>query len=297
VSGAIASGSLARGAWLLLGSELMFASMATVIKSLSTELPNEMIVFFRNAFGLLVLMPLVLRFRVRNLRTSVPHLHLLRALAGVSAMYCFFYAIAHLPLAEATLLKLSSPFFIPVVAWLWLREGVPPAARWAVLVGFVGVAVVLEPGRGVLEAAALIGLLGGALAAVAKVTVRRLSRTEPATRIVFYFGIVASLISAVPLLWAWQTPEPEQWLRLGLLGLFATAGQLMLTTALASAPAARIGPLTYSSVVFAAAYGWAFWNEVPGLNTWLGAALIAGAGVLTLQSRIGRAAAGDRVDA
>jgi drug/metabolite transporter (DMT)-like permease len=270
------------GAAFLVGSELMFASMAAVIKSVSVELPTAVIVCFRNLFGLAALMPLVLRHHPRRLATRVLHLHVLRASAGLSAMYCFFFAIAHLPLTEATLLKLSSPLFIPLVALFWLREEIPAAAVWAVVLGFAGVVLVLRPGAEGFQLAGLVGLLGGALAALAKVTVRRLSRTEPTTRIVFYFACIATSVSAVPLIWSWETPEARDWLLLGLLGMFATAGQLMLTRAFGLAPAARVGPLTYSSVVFASAYGWLLWGEVPGMAAITGGLLIVLAGILAV---------------
>jgi drug/metabolite transporter (DMT)-like permease len=150
-------------------------------------------------------------------------------------MYCFFFAIAKMPLADAMLLKLTAPIFMPVIAVLWLHERVTPALALALGIGFAGVAVILDPqvGAGVqVSPVALIGLLGGILAALAKVTVRRLSRSEPPTRIVFYFALIAGLISAVPLLWAWQTPSPSAALLLLGIAVAATLGQLALTRGL-----------------------------------------------------------------
>jgi len=256
--------------------------MGATIKALSNELSQAMLVFFRNLFGLVALAPLILRYGRAHLATDVLHLHLLRAMAGVSAMYCFFYALAELPLADAVLLKLTAPVFLPLIALAWLREEVTAGARWAVLIGFVGVIMVLKPGLSTVSAAAVVGLLGGALAGFAKVAVRRLSRSEPTTRIVFYFGLIASLISAVPLTWDWQTPGVQQWGMLLLLGILATGGQLLLTTGYRLAPASRVGPFTYASVVFAAAYGYLIWGERLGWLDWLGALAIALAGVLAV---------------
>ncbi|MEJ2509931.1 MAG: DMT family transporter, partial [Gammaproteobacteria bacterium] len=247
---------LLRGALLVIAAELMFASMGAVIKGLSTDLPTEMLVFFRNAFGLLFLLPLLARRGVPSLATRVPHLHLLRALSGLSAMYCFFYALSELQLANAVILKLTAPIFIPVIAAAWLREEISLGIVAAVIAGFVGVALIVRPPGGHLDAVAFIGLAGGALVALAKVTIRRLTRTEPATRIVFYFGLVATVVSVVPLAWAWRAPSPREWAMLALLGVLATSGQLLMTRGYASAPAARIGTFTYASVLFAAAYGW-----------------------------------------
>lgn len=291
------SPDLLRGALFIVLSELLLVTMSAIIKAISSELPTEMLVFFRNLFGLLVLMPLVLRRGLGSLRTQVPHLHLMRGLVGVSAMYCFFYSLGELPLAEATIYKLTAPLFIPLIAWFWLRERAPRLALWAVLLGFVGVLLIVKPGFTAFSLAALIALVGAALAATAKVSIRRLSFSEPSTRIVFYFGVVATSASAIPLLWAWQTPSLEALGWLLLMGVCATSAQLLFTRAYALAPAGQIAPLTYVSVVFSVLYGWLFWQEGVGLITVLGMAVIVFAGIMTTRAKattpagIGRASA------
>ena len=277
------------GAGFIVLGEFFFASMGVGIRVVSAELPNAMIVFGRNLIGLLLLAPWLLRRGVGDVHTAVPGLHLLRALAGVSAMYCFFYAIARLPLAEAMLLKLTAPLFIPLLAMLWLHERVS-ALLWVALgIGFAGVLVILgpqtEPGTTTISAVALIGLLGGVLAAVAKVTVRRLSQSEPTSRIVFYFALIAGTVSAVPLLWDWQTPSPRALLWLLGIGAAATLGQLALTRGLSLAPASRMGAFGYFSVVFGAGYGWLLWDEPVTLAIALGSVLIAAGGILASRSR------------
>jgi drug/metabolite transporter (DMT)-like permease len=267
------------GALFIVTGELMFASMGVAIRVAAMELPNESIVFFRNLLGLLILAPWLLGRGLDGLRTRVPHLHLLRGVAGVSAMYCFFYAIAHMPLADAMLLKLTAPLFIPLVALVWLREEVTPRVWLALGIGFAGVIVVLRPGADI-PPVALIALLGGFFAAIAKVTVRRLARSEPSLRIVFYFALIAALISTVPMTWAWQTPTLTAFLWLVAVAAFATLGQLCLTRGLALAPAARMGAFGYFAVVFGALYGWVFWNEPLLWWTVAGSALILLAGLL-----------------
>lgn len=274
-----------RGALFILASELMFASMGAAAKAVSADLPNEMVVFGRNAFGLLVILPMLLRQGPGNVRTGVFHLHLLRAAAGTASMYCLFYAIAHLSLADGVLLKMTAPIFMPLIAWLWLAEVAAPLVILAVPVGLVGVWVVLQPSAGSVEFAALVGVAGGALAALAKVTVRRMTRSEPATRVVFYFSVLGTLVAAVPLSWAWVMPNAEQWLLLGALGACGTLGQWLLTRGYACAPAAQIGPFTYVSVVFAAVYGYLFWGETLDWSFAVGALLIATSGLLALYAK------------
>jgi drug/metabolite transporter (DMT)-like permease len=268
------------GAVFVVAGELMFASMGVGIRFVADELPNESIVFFRNLFSLSLLLPWLLRSGVGGFKTAVPHLHLLRGIAGVSAMYCFFYAIANIPLADAMLLKLTSPLFIPLVALFWLREPVSPKIWLALAIGFAGVLLILRPGIGGVSPIALIALLGGMFAAVAKVTVRRLSQSEPPLRIVFYFALTATLISSIPLTWAWQTPSPSAFGWLLAIALFATVGQLCLTSGLSLAPAARMGSFGYFAVVFGALYGWLLWDEILMWWTIAGTLLIVTAGTL-----------------
>lgn len=274
--------NLLLGAILIIGSEALFASMGACVKALSTSLPNEMVVFLRNIFALILLSPLILRSRTALLRTKVIHLHLLRAGAGLSAMYCFFYALGNLHLANGMLLKMTAPLFMPLIAWAWLRERARSLTLMAIPVGFIGVAFVLSP-EGSLNWVALIGLLGGALAALAKVTIRRLGRSEPTTRVVCFFALFATPISVIPLFWAWQTPGMDELGLAALMGLFGATGQFMLSRGYAVASASNVSPFTYFSVIFGAIYGYLFWGETLSGTFIAGALLIALAGVMALR--------------
>jgi len=261
--------------------------MGVGIRFVADELPNEAVVFLRNVFSLLFLLPWILYRGRGELRTQVLHLHLLRGLAGLSAMYCFFYAIANIPLADAMLLQLSAPLFVPLLALVWLNETVTRRLWLAVAVGFGGVFLILSPGLDGVSPVALAALLGGLFAAVAKVTVRRLSHSEPSVRIVFYFALTATLVSSVPMLWAWQTPSASAWAWMFAIALLATLGQLCLTRGLSLAPASRMGTFGYFAVVFGAAYGWLLWGEMPMWWTVAGTVLIVTAGMLAASRSAG----------
>ncbi|MCG7902649.1 MAG: DMT family transporter [Candidatus Thiodiazotropha weberae] len=256
--------------------------MGAVVKQLTQSLPSEMAVFMRNLFGVALLLPLVWGSGFVSLKTQVFHLHLLRSVAGVSAMYCFFYALANLPLADGMLLKMTSPLFMPLIAWYWLSEPMYRTVLLAIGIGFVGVILVLNPG-GEFNQIALIGLLGGVFASLAKVSLRRLGKTEPSVRVVFYFALLSSLISAIPMGWNWQQPTVTEWWLFALLGVFGTLGQLLLTRGYAIATAARVSPFTYTSVLFGAAYGYLFWGETLSLQFIFGALLIGLAGIIALK--------------
>ena len=182
----------------MVASALLFASMAATVRVASRELPNAPIVFFRHFIMLVFLLPWLVRQGRHALDTDDLRGHLVRGLAGVSAVACYFYAIARLRLADAVLLNQSMPLFIPLVERAWLGERIPPRL-WGVLVlGFAGLLLILRPGTGVFEPAALVGLASAVLASIAQVGIRRLTRTEPVTRIVFYFGLVASVVALPP---------------------------------------------------------------------------------------------------
>lgn len=268
---------------ILLG-EFCFVSMGSLVKLLAESMPSQNIVFFRNLFGLLALAPIIINLGTASLKTKVLHLHLLRSLSGIAAMYCFFYALASLPFADAMLLKITVPLFIPVIAFLWISEYISTRTILAVLIGFVGVIIILKP-TGTIQLASLAGLLGGALAALAKVTIRRMSSTEPTSRIVFYFVVISLCVSSIPLLSSWQNPSQQEWSYLVLLGVLGTSGQLFLTRAYSLAPASRVGPFTYFSIVYASLIGWFFWDEEIALLTISGAMLIIFAGILIFREK------------
>ncbi len=266
--------SILKGAALLALSAILFATMGVFIRLASHSVGNEIVVFARNLAGLVLLLPIMLMQGEAGLRTSVFPRHLWRALTGLTAMYGFFYAIAHLPLSSAMIFTYSSPVFIPLVAWLFLKEPMTRRAWLSALIGFVGVALVCKPDEGLVNHFALIGLGSSVLAATAFVTVRALGATEPATRVVFYFALISTVVSTIPLFWAGRPITPHEFVLLAAVGILATLSQLCLTRAYALAPANRIGPITYLAIVVAGIYAWALWGETPDGYALAGTGLI-----------------------
>lgn len=276
---------LIRGASLLVIAELLLAVMAAVIKHLSAELPPEVIVFFRNVLGLIILIPMLRGHGgIRGLRTRRIGLHLLRASTGVGAMFCFFYAIANIPLAEAILVKMTAPFLLPLVAFVWLGDRIDQRTLLAIVLGFCGVAFILRPVGGI-NPVVLIALLGALLMSIAKVSIRKMADTEPPRRIVFWFGVFSTVISAVPLLWARPLPLAHHWPWLLGMGLLATLAQIAMTTAYQLASPGQVGIYNYTAVVWAALLGWLFWGELLYWTTLVGTLLIILAGIWNLSAK------------
>lgn len=285
--------SIVKGLALLSLSALLFATMGVFIRLASHTVNNEMVVFYRNLTGTLLLLPYGLMRGPGYLRTLKFPMHAWRAVVGLAAMYGFFYAIGHIPLANAMVFTYSSPVFIPLVAWLFLKERITPLMMVAALIGLVGVVLVCKPNSAFFNRIALIGIASSLLASIAFVTVRALTSTEPAVRIVFYFGTLGSAISAIPLLWAGRWLSARELLYVGAAGVLATLSQVAMSKAYAYAPAGRIGPASYLTIVIAGIYGWALWGEHPDTSTLAGTALIFLAMLLCLKKDNDTAAAGE----
>ena len=277
----------------IIAGEMCFAIMGALIKYMSADLSTETIVFFRNSLALVIIVPMILhKLGPSGFKSSQMHLHLLRGTIGVAAMSCFFYILGRMHFTEAILLKLCAPFFIPLIAIAWLKEKSSATTWFSILLGFIGVAIISEPKmQGGLEESFSelslvgIGLIGACLAGLAKVTIRRMGGEEPALRTVFYFGVFASLASLPFAANAWTQPNTEQWLLLAALATIATIGQLLITFAYKRAAAGKVGQYTYTSLIFTAAIGWAFWGEVLTIAIFLGSSCIIIAGILNLKSK------------
>ena len=268
-------GDLRRGATHAVAASAAFAVMGAFAKAAAAAgASNLMLVFVRNLVCVLALMPWVLKHGPAALATRRFGGHLWRAGFGIAGMATLYYAIAHLTLAEALLLNYASPLFIPFIAWMVLGEKPPLILLPASLCGIAGVLLIVKPATLGVSVAALVGLASGVFAACAMVSLRRISDTEPPARIVFYFGLVGLVLSLPLVLWREQWPPLAVLLLLAGTGLFATVGQLQLTRAYAAAPAARIGAVGYSAVVFAGLIGWAVWGETPDAQSLVGAALV-----------------------
>lgn len=274
-------------AGLLLLAEACFAGIGALVKLTSQEASQAQVVFFRNFFALLVMLPWIMLQGRQILPTQRWYLHLSRATTGIISMYCFFYIISQLPLAQAMMVLLLSPFIVPVIARCWLGERASSLTWLGIVLGFAGVCLALPLQGGVGNMAILgLALLSAFLVAVTKTTIRYMSDTEPAARIVFYFSLLTAIISALPLPFYWQPLPAVAWWGFSGMGLLAALGQMAMTKAYALAPASDIGMWTYSSVVFAGLFGYLFWQEPVSLSWLAGVLVIFYAGYVTSRQRL-----------
>lgn len=276
---------LVGAAYMILASAA-FAAMGVCIKIASQDINNEMIVFLRNVFGLLFLAPW-LWHRGVSIKTQRFGMHLFRSVVGLSAMYCFFYTIPRLNLAEAVLLNYSIPLFTPLIAWLFMKEKTDKITGLAILVGFVGIIFILQPGTPKWSIASLTGVGSGVLAAIALTSIRVMSNTEPPGRIVFWFAVISIAISAIPAYLSWQPLSNQLWGLMVVLGLFATCGQLLISKGFQQANAPQVSLFTYSAPVWAGLFAAILWQEQPDQWSILGMIVVAMAGIaVTIHSEV-----------
>ncbi|MBX2848757.1 MAG: DMT family transporter [Acidiferrobacterales bacterium] len=271
------------GVILIVLGESLLVSMGAVIKHLSVTMPLPELLFFRNLLALLFIFPLVMRIGVSQLKTPNIGLHALRGIFGVSAMFCMFYAFSTIKLSEAILLKSMSPIFLSLMAWLVLREKLSGLTWLAIFLAFFGVVVIINPG-GIAVSVQLgfvAGFISALLAAMAKIMIRKLGRTESSEVIIFYFAICGTLFSLPFALWSWQPISLVNWGFLLFIGLLATFGQLFITKAYTVAKAGKVSIFSYLSTPIAGLLGWFLWREAIDLRLILGSIIVIGAGALS----------------
>ena len=218
---------------------------------------------------------------VGSLRTRRVGAHVFRMMLGMTAMALNFLAMILLPLADATAIGFSVPIFATMLAALVLAE---PTGRWrwgAVLAGFAGVLLIVQPGRSAVPlAGASVAIAGALLTAAVTITIRRLGATERATTTVFWFAVSSLLPMGVLMLWFAAPHDPLTWMVLSALGLTGGLAQLTLTGSLRLAPVSLVMPMDYTSLVWATLLGIWLFAEFPSQSTWLGAPVIIASGLV-----------------
>ncbi|ENV10458.1 hypothetical protein F966_01637 [Acinetobacter higginsii] len=258
-------------------SALLFSVMGICIRYASHTVDNYTIVFFRNVVGLILFLPFIFKQGTQFVKTEKLWMHTWRSIVGLAAMYGFFYAIAHLKLSNAMVFTYSSPIFIPLIAWLFLKEKITTAMLCAAGLGFIGVFCVAKPDQGLLNWISIVGISSSLLASMAFVTVRALTQTEPPERIVFYFCLIGSLLSVIPMFWVWRPYHLQELLFLIGAGVLANVSQIFMSHAYRLAPAGQIAPVNYIAIIFAGLWGFLLWNEVPDLYSMIGFGIILSA--------------------
>ena len=259
-------------------STIGFAVMHTLIRYASAELHPVQIAFFRNFFGLVIFLPILLRQGFAFLHTRRLGLHAIRGVLNIGAMLMFFYALSIVEVARVTALGFSAPVFAAILSVVFLGERFR-LHRWsAIIAGFLGMLIVLRPGVIPLELGPLLVVGSSFLWAICMIIIKAMSRTESSLAIVAYMNIFLALFSAGPAIWVWDWPTIEGWLLMVAIGVTGTLGQLGLSQALAETEPTVVMPFDFLRLIWVAALGYWFFGEIPDLFVWIGGAVIFGSG-------------------
>ncbi|TWA82448.1 drug/metabolite transporter (DMT)-like permease [Azospirillum brasilense] len=261
----------------------LFAGMDTLIKYLSSGYPVAQLMFARSVVAVVLVGGIsVARGGWGGMRTQRPVAHVLRSLAGLLSMGCFFYAFKHLPLAEVYVLSFAGPLFITALSMPLLGEPVG-WRRWAaVLVGFGGVVVMARPEADAPLLPILVGVAAAFFYALAMIAVRGLSRTESNTAIVVYLLLTTTVVSGVAAIPDWVQPGGfDLWLML-LVGTLGGAAQVLMTQAFRLGRAAVVAPFEYTGMIWATLLGFLVFGDVPTPTVLAGAGIIIASGLYIL---------------
>ena len=277
-----------RSVALILVSMFCFALVDALAKSLALAYPANEVTFFRMLFGLFPAVamcmrgkPLATRLRQLDVRGQT-----LRALTLLGASGLFFAGLPFMPLSEAVAIVYSETLLVIVLAPLLLHETPKPRDALAAAVGFAGMLLVVRPdgsqsswlGPALMIASALCG-------ALSIIQIKRIKASDDSGTTVLYFTLVGTLVMGASLIFAWRTPSFDALAIMALLGALATAGQLLMTMAFREADAGALAPYNYTSIVWAALFGYLVWGETIGVISALGIALIVGSSIAVAMRR------------
>jgi len=278
----------------MLLASLSFAAMGGFAKVVSQVLPPVEVTFFRNIFG--VLLVGISIWKVPLKQTGGKFLLLLfRGSIGFVALLAYFYIMAHIPLGEAVTYNKTSPIFVAIFAYIFLKEKLQPSALIAILIGFIGIVLVAQPEGGNFDKYDILGIFSGIGAALAYTSIRELRKYYDTRAIVMSFmgvGTVAPLLLmlitpyvSVSQEFDWMfaefvVPQGIEWGYVTAVGLFATMSQLLMTKAYELTKAGIVGTISYSNIVFAVIIGVILGDPTPNIWTILGIILVITSGLM-----------------
>jgi len=266
------------GIGLMLAAMLAFSLADAAGKKVVATYPVGELLLLRALAGLIVLAPLIWAQRAAFVHLERPGLQLARTLIAAAEVAVFYLATAYLPLADVITFYLASSLFVSVGAAMFLGETIDRARAFAILVGFVGVLIALQPSQQTVSLPALIAILASVLFAGLLLLTRYL-RNTPDMVLASQQFVGTLLLGAVLAPSGWITPAPADWIWFGLSGVVSALGLLCVNRSLRLAPASVVVPYQYTMIIFAAGFGWLMFGDVPSVATLAGVAVIIGAGL------------------
>ncbi|MBB3948695.1 S-adenosylmethionine uptake transporter [Rhizobium skierniewicense] len=258
-----------------------FALQDALVKWLVESYQVPQILFVRSA--LIVLITGVLAYRYRHpsiLKSKYRGTVVIRAALMLTAWVLFYSSARYLGLAELTTLYFSAPIMVMVLSIFVLKEKVG-AGRWiACAVGFVGVVAAANPASSPNWLPATLCIVAGFCWAWSTILIRLVSRSETTLTQMYATSALFGIACALSLPWLWKNPDAQGWLLMIGVGLVSTIGQYLLYEGFRHAPASSLAPVEYTGLIWAFIYGYAIWTEIPAINVFIGAVLIAAASLV-----------------
>ena len=275
-----------------LGFLYMFLSVCTfsimdLLVKWSSDYPAGEVLFFRGFFGLLPTYFLIPKNKLKTFYiTARSKEHLFRCLMGLMALIAIVVALRELPLAVVVSLSYAAPLFITVLSIFLLSEKVG-VFRWlAVIIGFVGVIIIAEPGFKGMNYLYFLPLIFCFGMAFVTITIRKLSTTEPIWLISIFFTITISIAGLATIPMGWKMPNFQDFILLALIGITGGSANLFLTQSYKLSEVSLVAPLKYLALVFAIFFGYFIWNEIPTIKTLIGASLVVLASLIIFRREI-----------
>ena len=258
----------------MLLSGIMFIGVTGVVRYLGGEMHPIQAAFIRYAFGIVLVVPVMLRVGLYELLSARIRLHASRGLVHGIGVMLWFYAMSRLPIAEVTALGFTTPIFTAAGAMLILGERAKNYRVAGIVLGFIGALIVLRPGLRIIDFGAVAMLIAAPLFACSLLMAKVATKTESSSVIVALLSVFCTLTLLPLALVYWRTPTMEEWLLLLLAAVFATAGHYFLTLAFQSAELSALQPFSFLQLVWATLLGLVVFSEQPDLWLWLGAGVI-----------------------
>jgi drug/metabolite transporter (DMT)-like permease len=270
----------------------MFLSVCTfsimdLLVKWSSDYPTGEVLFFRGFFGLLPTYFLIPKNKLKTFYTTDRSKeHLFRCLMGLVALIAIVIALRELPLAVVVSLSYAAPLFITVLSIFLLSEKVG-VFRWlAVLIGFIGVIIIAEPGFKGMNYLYFLPLIFCIGMAFVTITIRKLSKTEPIWLISIFFTITISIAGLATIPMGWIMPNFQDFILLALIGVTGGSANLFLTQSYKLSEVSLVAPLKYLALIFAIIFGYLIWNEIPTVKTLIGASLVVLASLIIFRREI-----------
>jgi len=289
-----------RGMTAAMGAFFMFTIMNVFAKLLSENHSVIEIAFYRNLIACMPFLFMVFVLGKRDILViqSKPAAIGVRAVVGAISLITTFAAYSLMPMAETTVLLFTASLFIPVLGVIFLHEKVGPYRWAAVAIGFIGVVIMTSPAGSVNGLGVTVALIAALMHATLQIILRYLGKFERPETVAFYFLVIGTLVTALPLPFVAVTPTVAELPLLLGLGLSGAAAQWLLSVAFRNAPAAIVTVFNYSGIVWATFFGWLIWNDWPLPAVLAGAAVvIASNGLVIWRESRTRTIKGDRVRA